>query len=236
MPLSIDLLIDELQVHAPTGVELPRDQDNQVRTITLQRWAEEAARRINERRETTTVLETTIAVVAGQDEYDLPAQAREVLGVTRQHGTRVAEDLIEVSGQPILGYAPYGEIPSGQQVDASLDLVGRLSLARVIREDDFELIGGKLRLLFPLTAGENLVVTYRAIDGSLDSVPEDYFDKVLLYMRFRLLDWYVGVHGVNVAQDGAGFGIESMMNFRRLRDDLKRDWITELNSITREAA
>lgn len=234
MAIDIDILIDELVAYAPNGVELPKNpDDNQIRTETLTRWAEEGSRKINERRQKTTIKETTISLVEDTQEYDLPSDCRDVINVKRQHSTSSVLDVPVAANVFGLRYGVM--LPSGQQVDAGLDLINRQQLAREQCEDDYEIFGGKLKLLFPIDAAEDIIVRYRAISASLDTIPDDYFNKLLTYMRFRLLDWYVGRHGVNISQDGSVFGQEAVVSYRAMRNDLERQWLSELNSIGAEA-
>lgn len=237
MTIELAQLVQELQVHAPMGVEVPRDPDtNEVRELTIQRWAQEAARQINHRRGRTTVLETTITCVEDQQEYDLPAACRKVVRIERVAAQpRSTVEILGVPQQgPFLGFGEVGHIPSGQEISGAIDMIDRMRLQRVRREDQFSIFGGQLRLLFPIVDGEVIKVTYRAVDRTLAALPDDRFDLVMIYLQVRNLDWFIGKHAhLSVSDDT--FGDEGMAALYRRRGELQEMWTSALNGIGPEA-
>jgi hypothetical protein len=230
--IDIDTLIAELKDRAPVGVELPRNiSTNAVNETTLARWAADAAGEINLRMKRTTIKETTITTTVDTQDYDLPANCREVVEIIRSHVSDVYETLGIPNTPNTLAIANFGTLPSGQEVDASIDLINRGRLQRMRREDDFEQFGTQIRFLFPVDADEKIRVRYRAIDRSLATVPDDRFELVMTYMLWKTLDRHIVKHGANIAVDGDGFANQGMAAFTRLKLDKEQEWISGLNSI-----
>lgn len=239
MPLVLDDLITELKVHAPVGVSVPREPDSSdVREATIQRWAEDAAQAINSRRGKTTRLETTITVVADQELYDLPGDAREVVGLIR--ATNAPQGTTKVLDIPrqtqALGYGgAFGHLPTGQTISGSIDLLNRQALARTRREDDHDLHQGQLRLLFPLVAGEKIVVRYMVIDRDFTALPTDYFTLVHTYLLYQNIEWHLGKYPSNLSQDADRLVDEGQGSLFRRRAELVRVWREGLGAIGLEA-
>lgn len=238
MTIEIDQLIDELKIHAPIGVEVPRDPNtNLVSESTIERWAADAAQAINERRGKTTTKETTVTLVADTVDYALPADCRDVIEIQRRHATVQSTSVL---GIPVSGYngptfSPFGNLPTGQEVSPALDAINRSRLAITEREDDFELIGGQLRLLFPIDAGEVIVVRYRAIDRSYAEVGDDRFTAILTYLLYQNLEWWLGKHGASIAQDHDALVPGELGTLYRRKAELESKWYLALNSIGPEA-
>ena len=237
MSINIDSLVASLQSHAPIGVEVPRLVDsNDIDEDTITRWAEDAAQTINERRGKTTLKEVVLTMVADTTEYDLPSDCREVKRIVRRHATVQSSTILGIPSQGInLGMGPYGTLPTGQEVTPSIDAINRGRLVNTAREDEFELIGGQIRMLFPIEAGEEIKVRYTAVDRSFENLSDDRYTMILDYILIQNLDWFFGVHGTGLAQDGDSFGqTQTSVLFRRKRD-LEERWLAALNSIGPEA-
>lgn len=237
MAITIADLVAELKVFAPEGVELPRDiDDNEVREQTILRWAQDAAWKINEARGKTTIKQTTIETVAGQQDYALPADARTVRRIIREQLGRDSTVYDVPDQRTVIGAQPFGYLPSGQAISGALDLIGRQNLSRQRREDSYELFEGQLRLLFPIVAGETIRIEYQVVDRSLNSLPDDYFELVLTYLRWKALDWFLGKHGAGIISTGDSLADDSMAVLNRQMHGLERQWIAALNAIQRESA
>lgn len=233
MAIDINELVEELEVHAPAAVEVPRNPtDNTVRTSTIQRWAEDGAAQINQKRGVTTRKEEPIVTEAGVQEYALPPDYRQKgrlrRGLEAPMSSRSTLGIPD-QGANIFGFG--GGLPSGQEISASLDVIGRQRTGRMRREDTIELIGGQLRLLFPVEEGETIIFEYEAIDRDLANVPEDYFTLLLTWVRVKNLDWFFEKRGVNLATRGDGFIDQGMVALRQIRNELERQWQTGLEAI-----
>jgi len=237
MALDLNELIDALKIHSPDGVEIPRNQDdNQPHEPTIARWAADAAQAINAKRGRTTSLETTITTVDGTTDYAMPTGCREITRIRRDHGTTGGPR--EVAGIPVNAYmsgmVPFGTLPSGQQMSASLDFLNRQQLGAVQREDTFELRGEKVRFLFPIRDGEQIIVRYEVVDRDLESIPEDRFELVLAYLKMKNLKWFIDKQGAAIAVDGDRLAGDSIMVLMRRMRDLDNEWTEGLNAIQAE--
>ena len=232
MSISLSTLIDELKDRAPIGVEVPRRvSDNEVNEDTIERWAKDAAGQINKRRGKTTRKETTITTVKDQQEYDLPSDCRRVTGIIRSHVSDVHE-LLNVPTQSFaLGVAHFGQIPSGQEITGSLDVIHRNRMNRMKREDEFEHIGAQVRLLFIVQASEEIRLIYEAVDRSLSSVPEDRFELVMTYLLFKTIDRHIARNAANIVVDGDSLANDGMTVLVGQKLDKEREWVTGLNMI-----
>lgn len=238
MTIDIATLTAELRAYAPVGVSLPRDDDGTERDSTLLRWAQDAAGVINAKRGKTTVLETTITIVENQELYDLPSGARGVVGIRR--GTNAPQGTTKILDVPIqgtaFGFGQFGNLPSGQEVGGALDVINRQRLERVRREDDWDLLEGQIRFLFPMVEGEKIVVRYRIVDRDLASIPDDYFELLFTYMLWKNLDWFIERNAASVSMDADHFTESGgMSNLFRRRAQLERTWTAGINSIGQEA-
>lgn len=237
MAITKEQLLRELKQYAPVGVELPRDQaTNQVDESIIVRWAQDAAGHINNRRARTTVVETTLTLTADEQDYALPEACREVKRVERnanapQHANTCLG--IPCTGHPIFGTG--GMLPSGQGMSPALDLIARQQRTQNRREDDWELLGGQLRLLFPIVEGEVVRVRYTAIDRDYLTLPEDRFELLLTYCRWKAVDWFINRNASSVVQSGSRFGEEGMSSLARQERQLFGEWTSGLNAIGPEA-
>lgn len=234
--ITVAALIESLKIHAPTGVELPRDPDtNGVHEPTITRWVQEAAKKINERRGVTTILETEITTVRDQQDYTLPVGTRRVKQIVR--GRYAPTNVNSVLGVPInaaglsLPMQIGSVLPSGQYVDSSLDLISRQQSQRARREDEWEVFEGKIRLHFPTVDDEVIRVRYEKIDTDVSVLPVDYFDTVLLYLRYMTLDWFLAKNPLSISQQGDSFNDAGMSALVRAKLDLHSRWITTLNTL-----
>lgn len=231
MTIALDNIIAEMKMYSPEGVSLPRNPaDNEVAEETIERWAEDAAQAINERRGITTLKEMVITTQAGVQEYSVADNTREVVKIERQHARRPSAGLCDST--------PFSALPTGQLISfhPSLDVIARQNAARTVREDDWEMFEGRIRFLFPTADGEKIRVTYRTIDRSLENVPEDRFSLVLTYCLWQNINWYVGKYGASIVQDGDRMGMEPLTALQRLARQLEHQWNNGLGGITSEAA
>jgi len=238
MAIDVSQLITELRIHAPKGVEVPRDPaTNVIYEPTIERWAADAAQLINERRGKTTRLEVDITTEDGVHSYDLPETCRSVLKIDRlQYGGRNEILDIPVDRGSVLGLGMGGFLPSGQEITGALDVIARQSIVRQHREDEYELIGtATIRFLFPIDGEETIRVTYYALDRTLDSIPEDFFEHVLTYLRMKNLDRFIGREGSVIAMDEQRLVEGGMSVLIRQKAELQNAWLSALNSIQREA-
>jgi hypothetical protein len=237
MAINIADLITELKINAPSGVEIPRTDLNAEATSVMTRWAEDAAQKINERRGVTTMLETIITLVADTTDYSLPAACQTVHSIQRERSEspRIEVLGIPVSADSIMGPIPNGFLPNGQSVTPSIDRIRRTNLQHIVREDQFEMIGGKIRFLFDIVAGEDVKVKYSAIDRSLANLGDDRFTMILNYMIVENIDYFIGRYGASISVDGDHFGADTIPALYRLRAERHGKWISELNSIAPEA-
>lgn len=220
--------------YAPIGVDVPRDPTTSaIDTVTIDRWSSDAAKKINAQRRVTTQFETEITLVADQQLYSLPTGARDPITVMRKRNSLSAiDDPLSLELRQPIYHSPFGVLPTGQEVDPALDLIQRQNQTRVRREDDFELSGTKIRLLFPIVAGEKVVVKYQKPDLTLASVPSDYFELILTYMRYMLLDWFISTRGAGVAVVGTSLsGSNDIMALQRTKQDLWGTWVSGVNAI-----
>jgi len=235
--IALASLIAELKDRAPIGVEIPRDiTDNSVNEDTIERWALDAAGKINERRGKTTSKETDITLVEDQQLYDLPANCRRVTGIVRGQLSDTHETLGVPRIEPALGFGHFGSLPSGQEITPGLDVINRTRIQRLRREDTHELLEGQIRFTFPITAGEVVRVRYVEVDRTLASVPDDRFELIMVYLLERTLDRHIGRHGANISVENDSFVDEGMATLIRQRADKQAEWIAGLNAIGPEVA
>jgi hypothetical protein len=238
MTIAIQSLIDDLRVHAPMGIELPRNpDDNKVNVTVITRWAQDAAGALNGARGATTLKETTITTTADVQDYALPADCRSVVKIQRGFDAPAVSGVVldvPIAQGPFLGYGNFGNLPSGQEISPAIDLINRQRLVRNRREDQWEMFGGQLRLEFPTVDGEQIRVTYNAIDRSLASLPDDYFTPLLIYLRWQTLEWYVQKYGVAIAQDGDRLTSDRVAVLNRQARVLEERWQGFLNGLTPE--
>lgn len=239
MAIELDKLVKALKQHAPLGTELPRDPDtNEVDEETIERWAQDAAGNINARRSRTTLKEAEITLVAGQQDYDLPDDAREVVRVDRGRdapGRALTTLDIPLTSPAILTPAFMGSLPSGQEISPALDLIARQRLTQARREDDFELMDGGLRVLFDFAEGEIVRVRYKVIDRDFTGLGEDRFETILTYLRWKALDWYINKNAAgSVGGDRAAS--DAIATLTRQERQLFGEWTTALGGIGPEAA
>lgn len=237
MTIAIADLISELKINAPVGLEIPRDPTTDAEsTATMTRWAQDAAQQINERRNKTTLKETFITLVEGQTDYALPSGCRMVDRIDRRHATVQSSEILGIPTQRYsYGLGPFGTLPTGQEISPAIDHINRSRLTITEREDEYSLIGGLIRFLFPIEDGEDVKVVYREIDRDYAEVGDDRFTMLVEYMVFQNIDWYLNKHGVGFAQDHDTFGREATAVLFRRRQELHGKWLANLNAIGPEA-
>lgn len=233
MAFSLNDIISELETYSPLGIVLPRDSDtNEVKQDTIDRWAKDITQQINQRRSKTTLKEATIVLVEGVQDYSLPGDCRTVKSIVRNDGN--PRPTREFGGtDPFMGgaFAGFGFLPTGQDISPSLDLIQRQQLRRVHQEDEWEMIGGKIRFNFCIAPDEKVRVVYEAIDRDFTLLPDDHFSLVIDYCRWAVLDWHIGKTG--------GFddrtNPEGMQIAFRQRAELDDRVKTKLNMLAEEA-
>lgn len=243
MALDFDTLLRRLKISAPVGMELPRDPDNNaIAEDVIAVWADDGAEKINERRGRTTLKETTVTTVDGVQDYTLPTDCRLVEGIIRNQlapasGSTILGIPVTAAGMPVppLGMGQlYGMLPSGQEISPALDLINRQRLSAMRRENQWEIIGGVIRLLFPIVGGETLVIRYRAVDRTYADFGSDKLEPLVTYLLWKNMDWFLSKHAISVVQDGARLGVEGMAAMTRQKLDLESRWTTYLNGLPKE--
>lgn len=241
MALTTEAMVELLEVYSPQGVSIPRDVDtNSPHLPTIEAWIADAAGAINTRRGKTTIKEVDITLLDGEQEYTIPADAREIIRIIRltTGGTHTNEVLgvpIDFRGGIYPSNFGYGCLPSGQEISPSIDLLSRQRASQLDREDDFELYAGQIRFLFPIIADEVVRVKYRAVDRSLESVPDDYQMLILAYLRYQNLSWWLTKHGATIAIDGDRTVALPQTALNAMRRSAMEEWNTGLNAIGSEA-
>lgn len=237
MPITNTDLIDALKIYAPHGVTLPKDPDtNAIHTATIDRWISRAVSEIQIRRQILTREETMITMVAGQQDYDLPDDARDVVEIQRNLGTTI-DDLLGVPEAGVnVGGIPSGTLPSGQEISGAIDFIVNQRRTRVDMENDWTMFEGKIRFLFPINEGGSVKVIYRRFNDSIDDLPIDLFETILLYLRYSTLDWYIAKYATVQQVDGADAKQVSIVPLQTERDRLKREWRSRLEAIPATAA
>lgn len=243
MALDFDTLLRHLKIRCPVGMELPRDpSNNTIAEDIIAVWADDGAEQINERRGRTTLKETTITTVESVQTYTLPTDCRIVEGIIRNQlapasGNTILGIPVTAAGMPVppigLGML-YGQIPSGQEISPSLDLINRQRLSAMRREDQWEIISGAIRFLFPIIAGEGIVLRYRAVDRSYDTFGSDKIEPLVGYLLFKNMDWYLSKNAISVVQDGSRLGVDGMAAMTRQKLDLEARWNVYLNNLPKE--
>lgn len=237
MPITNADLIDALKIYAPLGVTLPKDPDtNAIHTATIDRWISKAVADIQNRRQILTREETLITMVAEQQDYDLPPDARDVVEIQRNLGTTI-DDLLGVPEAGVnIGAIPSGTLPSGQDISGAIDFIVNQRRTRVDQENDWMMFNGKIRFLFPINEGGVVKVIYRRFDDTIDDLPIDLFETILLFLRYSNLDWYIGKYATVQQVDGADAKQASIVPLQSERDRLKREWRSRLEAIPASAA
>lgn len=239
MAVDLPTLVDRLQVYAPAGIDLPRDPEtNQVDSGIIGLWAADGVGEINKRRGTTTVKEVQLTITAGTTLYTLPADCREIIRLDREQmdGSQKT-NILDMPSNSFGGWMPtFGALPSGQEVSSSIDLIMRMRQERTKRENDWELIGTQIRLLFDPREGEPVTIRYRAIDRNLSSLTDDRFTLILLWCRIQVLDWWLVKRGLEGSILGEGPVPQMRQSVVLMKTQLMADWLLQLNSIFAEAA
>lgn len=186
-------------------------------------WFGDGASIINGRIGTTTQVSTTITLVEGQADYDLPGSWRRLTQVipVRPGVTQVLGVPVNIDTVGAMGY-----LPSGQEITPGMDMINRIHRAQADDEVTYgcRLFAGKLRVEFRFSAGDQIRVEGLKSNRNVEDVPEDYWDLLVTYVRLQSIEAQIPILAATAATDGSGMQQRALGQLNAHRNVLLSKW------------
>jgi hypothetical protein len=201
-------------------------------------WIEDAAEKINARRQKTTLKETSISLVEDTYTYDLPDDCQRVSDVILETDNLQQQYLPNFPEETLPSLTPgsFGTLPTGQQVNASIDLIVRQRGTRAVREVQWRILAGRLVIDFLPVEEKSIKVIYMAEDRTVEDVPKRHWIPITKKCRAEAIGVFLGELAFRGDAVGDALIRTNVDALRREKRDLEREWEEHLAGIIPETA